>query len=144
MLYNHKINDKTQDYQINDFVGDLNKMYLAINRACDYLSIITTFNEKFQVYEGTNLKGTTVKGLLTTIARNNGLDNSDDILNSEGSTANHLIKEINFNGEEYEVNEQNINFIKNEMKLDGYYRVEFEMDEESGAIYRAVINEKVG
>ena len=41
----HKINDKTQDYQINDFVGDLNKMYLAINRACDYLSIITTFNE---------------------------------------------------------------------------------------------------
>ena len=45
MLYNHKINDKTQDYQINDFVGDLNKMYLAINRACDYLSIITTFNE---------------------------------------------------------------------------------------------------
>ncbi len=45
MLYNHKINDKTQDYQINDFVGDLNKIYLAINRACDYLSIITTFNE---------------------------------------------------------------------------------------------------
>ena len=45
MLYNHKINDKTQDYQINDFVGDLNKMYLAINRACDYLSIITTFYE---------------------------------------------------------------------------------------------------
>ncbi|MGL5316447.1 MAG: UvrD-helicase domain-containing protein [Peptostreptococcaceae bacterium] len=45
MLYNHTINDKTQDYQINDFVGDLNKIYLAINRACDYLSIITTFNE---------------------------------------------------------------------------------------------------
>lgn len=45
MLYNHTINDKTQDYQINDFVGDLNKIYLAINRACDYLSIVTTFNE---------------------------------------------------------------------------------------------------
>ncbi|HSQ87924.1 UvrD-helicase domain-containing protein [Romboutsia sp.] len=45
MLYNHTINDKEQDYQINDFVGDLNKVYLAINRACDYLSIITTFNE---------------------------------------------------------------------------------------------------
>ncbi|MEG1312621.1 MAG: AAA family ATPase, partial [Romboutsia sp.] len=45
MLYNHTIHDKQQDYQINDFVGDLNKVYLAINRACDYLSIITTFNE---------------------------------------------------------------------------------------------------
>lgn len=45
MLYNHTINDKEQDYQINDFVGDLNKVYLSITRACDYLSIITTFNE---------------------------------------------------------------------------------------------------
>ncbi|MGL5331221.1 MAG: UvrD-helicase domain-containing protein [Peptostreptococcaceae bacterium] len=45
MLYNHTINDITQDYQVNDFVGDLNKVYLAITRACDYLSIITTFNE---------------------------------------------------------------------------------------------------
>ncbi len=45
MLYNHTINDKEQDYQMNDFVGDLNKVYLAITRACDYLSIITTFNE---------------------------------------------------------------------------------------------------
>lgn len=105
---------------------------------------ISTFNEKFKMYEGTNIRGTTVKGLLTTIARNNGLYNSDDILNSEGSTVNHLIKEINFNGEEYEVNEQNITFIKNEMKLDGYYRVEFEMNEDTGVIYRIVINEKVG
>lgn len=46
MLYNHTINDTTQDYQINDFIGDLNKIYLAINRACDYLSIVTTFNEE--------------------------------------------------------------------------------------------------
>lgn len=45
MLYNHSINDISQDYQVNDFVGDLNKVYLAINRATDYLSIITTFNE---------------------------------------------------------------------------------------------------
>ena len=51
---------------------------------------------------------------------------------------------FNFNGEEYEVNAQNITFIKNEVKLDGEYRVEFEMDEDTGAIYRAVMNEKVG
>ncbi len=46
MLYNHTINDITQDYQINDFIGDLNKVYLATNRACDYLSIVTAFNEE--------------------------------------------------------------------------------------------------
>lgn len=46
MLYNHTINDVEQDYQINDFVGDLNKVYLAITRATDYMSIITTFNEE--------------------------------------------------------------------------------------------------
>ncbi|MBC5996247.1 DNA helicase [Romboutsia ilealis] len=45
MLYNQTISDKEQDYQINDFVGDLNKIYLAINRATEYLSIITTLNE---------------------------------------------------------------------------------------------------
>ncbi|MGL5695241.1 MAG: DNA helicase, partial [Peptostreptococcaceae bacterium] len=46
MLYNQTINDKEQDYQINDFVGDLNKIYLAINRPTEYLSIITTLNEE--------------------------------------------------------------------------------------------------
>ncbi|MGL5330715.1 MAG: DNA helicase, partial [Peptostreptococcaceae bacterium] len=46
MLYNQSINDKEQDYQVNDFVGDLNKIYLAINRATEYLSIITTLNEE--------------------------------------------------------------------------------------------------
>ena len=45
MLYNQTINDEEQDYQINDFVGDLNKIYLAINISTDYLKIITTFNE---------------------------------------------------------------------------------------------------
>lgn len=46
MLYNQTIADKKQDYQINDFVGDLNKIYLAINIATDYLKIITTFSEE--------------------------------------------------------------------------------------------------
>ena len=45
MLYNQTIGDTKQDYQINDFVGDLNKMYLAINASTSYLKIITTFNE---------------------------------------------------------------------------------------------------
>ena len=45
MLYNQTIGDTKQDYQINDFVGDLNKIYLAINASTSYLKIITTFNE---------------------------------------------------------------------------------------------------
>ena len=45
MLYNQTIGDTKQDYQINDFVGDLNKIYMVINRASEYLTIITTFNE---------------------------------------------------------------------------------------------------
>ena len=45
MLYNQTIGDTKQDYQINDFVGDLNKIYLAINTSTSYLKIITTFNE---------------------------------------------------------------------------------------------------
>ena len=45
MLYNQTIDEKDQDYQINDFVGDLNKIYMGINRASEYLTIITTFNE---------------------------------------------------------------------------------------------------
>lgn len=109
-------------------------------------AVIQTFNSKFLKYESTNLRAPTVKGLLTEIASNNGLDNSDEFIQGEDTTTSndYLIKEINFNGEEYEVNQQNITFIKNGLNSDVTYRVEFEMDEDTGAIYRAVINEKVG
>lgn len=46
MLYNQTISEEDQDYQINDFVGDLNKIYMGISRACEYLTIITTFSEE--------------------------------------------------------------------------------------------------
>lgn len=45
MLYNQTINEEDQDYQINDFVGDLNKISMVMSRASEYLTIITTFNE---------------------------------------------------------------------------------------------------
>ncbi len=45
MLYNQTINEENQDYQVNDFVGDLNKIYMVMNRASEYLTFITTFNE---------------------------------------------------------------------------------------------------
>ena len=91
---------------------------------------INAFNSKFENYESTNLRGVTVKGLLSTIQTNNAVQN------------NKKIEEIHFNGEEYEVTDQNISFLKDSVELETTYRVEFERDEETGIIYRAVINKK--
>ena len=92
---------------------------------------VATFNQKFEVYQSTNLQGVTVRGLLSTIE-----------LNNEQEDENRQIKEMNFNGEEYEVNGQNIAALKEEVIAENYYRVEFERDQETGLIYRAVINPK--
>ena len=92
---------------------------------------VATFNQKFEVYQSTNLQGVTVRGLLSTIE-----------LNNEQEDENRQIKEMNFNGEEYEVNGQNIAALKEEIVAENYYRVEFERDQETGLIYRAVINPK--
>ena len=91
---------------------------------------IESFNQKFELYQSTNLQGVTVKGLLSTISLNNE------------TKENQQIKEINFNGEEYEATEQNIAFIKEDVATEKSYRVEFEKDSNTGIIYRAVINEK--
>ena len=108
---------------------------------------INNFNQKFEMYASTNLQGTTVKGLITTISTNNGINSSsdeDDGSDDEQDTtkSKYEIKEINYNGEEYDVNQQNITFIKSDVAVDKYYRVEFEKDQDTGVIYRAVINEK--
>lgn len=91
---------------------------------------VNTFNGKFELYQSTNTKGATVKGLLTTIQNNN---------ETEG---NNKIEEINMDGEEYEVNEQNITLLKSSINVDDAYRVEFEKDINTGLIYRAVINKR--
>nr|WP_242938886.1 UvrD-helicase domain-containing protein [Peptostreptococcus russellii] len=43
MLYNHNIEKDSQDYQVNDFVGDLNKVYTGMTRAEECLSIIVSY-----------------------------------------------------------------------------------------------------
>ncbi len=91
---------------------------------------VNTFNAKFELYQSTNTKGATVKGLLTTIQNNN---------ETEGK---NKIKEINMDGEEYEVTEQDIAFLKSSINVDDIYRVEFEKDIDTGLIYRAVINKR--
>lgn len=92
---------------------------------------VNSFNQKFELYQSTNLGGATVKGLLTTIG-----------LNNESKDTNRQIKEINFNGQEYDATTQNIAFLKEDIKTDSYYKVEFEKDQSTGLIYRAVINPK--
>ena len=94
---------------------------------------ISNYNGLFENYASTNLGGATVKGLLSTIQRNNILFEDND---------NRKIKEIHFNGQEYEPTEQNITLLKSSIEIETAYRVEFEKDEETGVIYRAVINEK--
>ena len=109
---------------------------------------INTFNTMFENYAGTNIGGASVKGLITTISRNNGLEDSEgndieyDEEDNDEYTSEHLIKEIHFDGEEYEVNRQNLTLIKSSIEIESEYRVEFEKDEQTGRIYRVVINKK--
>ena len=88
-------------------------------------------NTKFENYESLDAKGTTVKGLITTIQSNNKTNEEEKYLQ---------ISEINFNGDEYEATDENILLIKSEISLDDTYKVEFERNENTGLIYRAVIN----
>lgn len=91
---------------------------------------ISSFNAKFEMYAGSNLKGVTVKGLLSIIQINNEAEDTKKI------------EEIHFDGQEFEVTEQNITLIKSSIESDTEYKVEFEKDENTGLIYRAVINKK--
>lgn len=91
---------------------------------------VQSFNSKFELYESTNSKGATVKGLLTTIQNNNEQEE------------NNKIEEINLDGQEYEVTEQNITLMKSSVNVEDDYKIEFERDENTGLIYRAVINQK--
>ncbi len=105
----------------------------------------TEFNEKFYLYEGTSQRGVTVRGLLSTIALNNGYEDSssegDEPEENENKRNNNpQITEIHFDGEEYEVSEQNITLIKDMIETETLYRVEFELDSNTGLIYRVVIN----
>lgn len=93
---------------------------------------VTTFNDKFYLYEGTSQKGVTVRGLMSIIQTNN----------ESATSENRKIKEIHFDGEEYEVIDQNITLIKDSLEPETLYRVEFELDSNTGLIYRAVINKQ--
>ncbi len=109
--------------------GSLNSMNEATNQMNELE--IGTFNQKFEVYESTKQSPQTITGLLSTIQ-----------LNNESAENDRKIKEINFNGEEYDSSEQNIAFIKEDLKNDKEYRVVFEKDQDTGAIYRVVISER--
>lgn len=91
---------------------------------------VADFNEKLEIYENPGLMGVTLKGLLSIISEEN-----------ENTSSQCKIEEINFNGEEYEATRENVAFIKGDILTDVKYKVEFEKDEYTGAIYRVVINE---
>lgn len=101
---------------------------------------IATFNAKLELYQGTNISGATVKGLLTVIANINELNEDEE--NYEEEKREDLIKEINLNGKEYQVNKQTLALMKEEIAIEDYFKVEFEKYEDTGKIYRVVINKK--
>ncbi len=90
-------------------------------------------NKLFEQYEGSNIAGATVNGLLETIKINNASNLEDK---------DQTISQVNFNGEEFEPTEENITLIKSEVDINGTYSVEGEKDEETGLINRVVINKK--
>ena len=112
---------------------DINYMF-NLNDNETYQEDVSSYNSKYELYEGNNIRGATVRGLLTVISNN-------ELKQQNGMSNNLKIEEINFGGQEYDVNEQNITFLKQDLQVDGTYRVEFERDEDTGAIYRVVINE---
>ncbi len=115
---------------IQNQTNSFNNMMEAANQVNE--EEIADFNKKYEVYEATKQLPQTIKGLLSTIQLNN----------EEAEDDNKKIKEINFNGEEYDASEQNIAFIKDDIKDDKEYRVDFERDQDSGIIYRVVISER--
>lgn len=92
----------------------------------------TTYNNKFYLYEGTSQKGVTVRGLMSIIQTNN----------ESATSESRTIKEIHFDGEEYEATDQNITLIKDSIEPETLYRVEFELDSTTGLIYRAVVDKQ--
>lgn len=116
--------------QFGSYLSSVNGMNTSTSEISEIE--VNTFNGRFENYESTNLQGVTVKGLLSTIQLNNEAQQDND----------RKIKEIHFDGQEYEVTEQNITLLKSSVETESAYRVEFERDEETGAIYRAVINKK--
>ena len=139
--------------------GEQNPLYfiLPTQILSDFLGIqssnqiteveLAEFNEKFYLYEGTSQRGVTVRGLLSTIALNNGYEDStsgNGTSETENNNTNNnpQITEIHFDGEEYEVSEQNITLIKDMIETETLYRVEFELDSNTGLIYRVVINKQ--
>ncbi len=91
---------------------------------------VVEYNKKFENYQGTKHAGTTVKGLFTTISVNN-----------EDNTSINKILEINFNSQEYQVTQDILGTLKNELKADRTYTVEV-IKNEDGIIYRIVITEE--
>lgn len=120
--------DENPIFSIFPTFGIYNSALKVVEQTDFDKEVISVFNQKFEMYASTNQKGATVKGLLTVIGINNSSDEEKQI------------KEINFDGKEYEATEQNIAFIKEDIDTGKSYRVEFEKDQDTGMIYRAVIN----
>ncbi len=89
--------------------------------------LIAANNSQFERYQGTNMQGVTVKGLMTTIS-----------VNIAKEDQSYKIEGINFNGQEYEATQENIVVITEQIEPAATYKIEFEKSE-LGIINRVII-----
>ena len=108
------------------------------NNAMDEVAV-SAFNQKFQQYEGTNVRGTQVNALLNTVIQNN-LSNSDD-------TSKQILVLVNMNGKTnmWSGNHAQSKAVKSTDEsgkaLTGKsYKVTCTPDQKSGYIYKIEIN----
>lgn len=94
--------------------------------------LINAFNFIWIKYEGVQRKKT-VEALMTDL---------ETSLDPEYIIDGLKIEEINFNGEKYEPIAKNIELIKTQINVEKLYNVEFEMKQDTGAIYKIIIIEK--
>ena len=119
---------------LTDMIGLYMRDQISKNLEIMEESNVEMFNQKFEQYQNTNLKGVTVKGLLSIIELNNETE--------EFNSRPRKIEEIHLDGEELEVEDVDIEELKEEISGEESYRVEFEKNENTGLIYRVVINKK--
>ena len=98
---------------------------------------VSSFNEKFQQYEGANVRGSNVNSLLNTIAQSN-LTNSDDT--SKQIKVNFDSTNNNFGAKQPDMDSADLQ--KQVRALTGKsYKVSFEADSKSGYITRCIITD---
>lgn len=90
-----------------------------------------SFNSQFEMFESNSANASNVNALLETVLNS-----------SEYNTSDGKIEEIYYNNMKFEVNSQNIEGIIGLLSEDKKYSVEVEEEQQTGYVYKIIINEE--